>query len=629
MTTAALVAGMLPLAFGSGAGAGTRRTVAIVVIGGQTLALLLTLLVTPVAYTLFDDLGHLPFFSRLGARLRKRPLKVPQGVAPLLLILLLAAGLPLAAQNAVDTTPRVGVSIVERKLALEDALQLALKNNLDVEIERTSIDSARKAIQAAQGAFDPFLRVTPLAELRNSPVANVLSAPNGKLTDRVFNPNVNFAQRTPWNGLSFRADWLNGYQATSNPFQALTPYYTSSLSVGFTLPMLRGRTIDRDRAEVLIRRKALDTSDSDFEVKVTDIILRTQSAYWDLVAVRQDVTVKEDGVRLSKEQLARNQRMIASGTLAPVELAASEAELQRRLDDFIAAVALVTAAENNVKMLIAPDRQDAVWGDRIVPATTNQVAPPTDVLSDAMAGALKRRPELKSIDLRKQSNDIQAALAKDTTRPAVNLVANYLNAGLSGALTSNPNPFVASSAAQTQRINELSAMVGLPPLPPSSLGGGAPVDFLGGYGTALSNMFSGKFQTIQAGIQFEITPRNRTAEANLAQTAINERRIKLLRSQAEQMIEVQVRNALQQLESARQRITASLAGEKASQEKLDSEVRLFQTGESTNFLVLTRQNEMLDSRRRSIVATLEYNKAVARLEQAIGSTLQAHNITLR
>jgi len=91
---------------------------------------------------------------------------------------------------------------------------------------------------------------------------------------------------------------------------------------------------------------------------------------------------------------------------------------------------------------------------------------------------------------------------------------------------------------------------------------------------------------------------------------------------------VQIRNSLQALESARQRITAAQAGERASKEKLDSEVRLFQTGSSTNFFVLTRQNELLNSRLRVVASELEFNKAVARLEQAVGSTLRVHNLTI-
>ena len=124
---------------------------------------------------------------------------------------------------------------------------------------------------------------------------------------------------------------------------------------------------------------------------------------------------------------------------------------------------------------------------------------------------------------------------------------------------------------------------------------------------------------MSVGLSGDFTARNQAARGAVDQAVIAERRLKLLAAQVEQGIAGQVRNGLQQLETARQRIAA--AGE-----KLESEVRLFQTGESTNFLVLTRQNEYADARHRLLVARLDHNKAVARLEVALGSALTAHAI---
>ena len=91
----------------------------------------------------------------------------------------------------------------------------------------------------------------------------------------------------------------------------------------------------------------------------------------------------------------------------------------------------------------------------------------------------------------------------------------------------------------------------------------------------------------------------------------------------------EVRAAREAIQTARQRITAAEASARPSQEKLDSEIRLFRTGESTNFLVLTRQNELSDSRQRAVVARLDLNKAVARTQKAIGTTLSTYKIELQ
>lgn len=524
---------------------------------------------------------------------------------------------------------RIGVGILQRELGLREAVELALKNNLDIEIERASRAIAYQGIQSARGAFDPTFRWAPSIDSRATPTGSVLQAADGRLVDRFMGQNFYFRQPLPWQGSSVNLDFENGRTSTNNPFVALNPFVTSRLAIGFTQPLLRNRLIDQLRADITVRKKQADISEIEFEVKVIDVVTRVEQAYWDLVAARQDVQVKADAVDWAREQVARSKRMIETGTLAPVEIAAAEAELERRLDTYFTSLGLVTEAENSLKIMLASDRDSTLWGDEIVPAESRRLeAPAVENLREAVDDAIRVRPELKLVGLRLENNDVQKELAKNQTKPQVNLFAGYTSMGLGGAASTAGNPFEDMNAGLFRQVNELSARAGLPPLPMPTFAG-LPSNLVGGYGTALSNMFGGNFQGVQAGISFDLNLRNRTAEANLAQATIAERRLQLERMRVEQGVEAQVRNALQSLETARQRMTAAEASARAAKEKLDSETRLFQTGESTNFMVLTRQNEYSDSRHRAVVASLDYNRSVARLLQALGRTLRFHQIELQ
>ncbi len=625
MTTAALVAGMLPLALGQGAGAGTRRTVAIVVIGGQTLCLLLTLLVTPVSYSLFDDFASAHWFRRFANLLRWR-----RTAGQTAALLTLAAVLTPLAYGADELNKqRVGVSLTSRKLTLKEAVEAALQNNLEIEIERTNIATAQQLLNAAKGAFDPVLSYNPSYERRDTPAASVLQAATGKLEERFVNNNVGIRSRAPWHGMSLGVSFDNTRTETNNPFVSLNPYLNSRLLFTYTQPLFRNRVIDRERAQIKIRSKQVGISETDFELRVIDVVARVEQAYWDLVAARQAVQVAEDGVNLGQEQLSRTERQISAGSLAPVEISLARSEFERRRDSYYAAQDILTAAENNLKLLVANGRANAVWSDEVVPTDAETIAKPdAEELGSAVQVAITKRPEIRLLGQRKSVNDIEKELNRDQLKPQVNFVAGYANSGLAGSLSTAPNPFEGQNTGIYSRLNQLSGLVGLPPvLPPVQ--GGLPPFLIGGYGSTLANVFTGRFPTVQVGMQFELNLRNRTAEAALAQTAIAEKRLGLERTRLEQAIDAQVRNALQGLVASRQRIAAAEASAKAAEEKLNSEVRLFQTGESTNFFVLQRQNELLESRRRAVVAHLEYNKSAARLEQARGETLETMDIKLK
>jgi HAE1 family hydrophobic/amphiphilic exporter-1 len=292
----------------------------------------------------------------------------------------------------------------------------------------------------------------------------------------------------------------------------------------------------------------------------------------------------------------------------------------------------VTPAENVLKSLIAGGREEEIWNDAITPVSEPELEMQLPDVTDwqgAVRTALANRPELRSLDGRTEQNQVERDLNRNLTRPQVDLVAGYANAGLAGTMRTAPNPFAESNRLLVERLNALSAINGLPPVPVPDFGAQPPSSLVGNFGQTLSNLFGGNFQTFQVGVSMDLNIRNRTAEANLAQTVVNERRLRLQRIQMEQIIEAEVRNSLQALQTAQQRIAAAEASLRAAREKLESETRLFQNGESTNFLVLTRQNEYADSRRRLVRARLDSLKALALYRQATGQTLEARNIQVK
>jgi len=224
-------------------------------------------------------------------------------------------------------------------------------------------------------------------------------------------------------------------------------------------------------------------------------------------------------------------------------------------------------------------------------------------MREALAEALRRRPELKVVDADRAANRVQKQQDADLVKPQMNLVASYSLAGLAGTIRPGGG---------------LLAQFGPALALPGSLAGGV--------GSSLSSLFGGNYQSVQAGIALDLTARNRAARASLAADAIAEKRLDLLRARAEQAIEAQLRNALQALETARQRMRAAAASADAAEDKLASESRLFAHGESTNFLVLTRQNEYSAARRRQVEADAAFNKAVSQYSASLGTTLSSRRI---
>lgn len=536
-----------------------------------------------------------------------------------------------APQKPMPELSRVGVDMNrQRPLALRDALAMALANNKDIEVARENVRIAEFDLLGAQGAYDPRLNVSTFYERIENPISSFLSGgQNGSTTQTDYTGTARIEGQSPVLGGNYRLDFSSIRLTTNNQFVALTPQYPTALSFTYTQPLWRGVKIDNSRRQIAIARKNLSLTDAQFRQRAIDTITNVQRAYWDLVFALRSLQVQRDAVTVAQTQLNHNKRLVREGQLAPIDIVAAEAQISTYEQGVFSALEEVSRAENNLKNLIVENKSSSLWTESIVPADPVDLQVPAVSLPDALQNAMENRPELQQATVVKEINEIDQRYFKDQTKPAIDLVGTYGTNGLAGAISSSGvNPFTASNLQVRQRLDELSALAGLDPLPivpPQTIS----PELLGGYGQSLQNLLANRYGTVRVGVQISLPFRNRTAEAQLGRSLVEGERIATQREQLEQAIQVEVRNALQSMRSAEARLRAAVATREANEQQFASEQRKLDAGQSTTFLVLERQTALTTARGLELKAQTDLNKAIADLQRATGNALSVNSIVIQ
>jgi outer membrane protein TolC len=199
--------------------------------------------------------------------------------------------------------------------------------------------------------------------------------------------------------------------------------------------------------------------------------------------------------------------------------------------------------------------------------------------------------------------------------------------GNAGTQVTTPNPLTTSSDQLRARVNELSTLSGLQPLPTPPTVTILP-DLFGGYFQSLSNLGSNQFNNFRVGVSISLPLHNRTAEGLLGHSLVEGERIATQREQLEQLIQVEVRNALQSLSTTEARLRSAAVARSTAEQQYESEKRKLDAGQSTVFLVLERQTALAVARGNELRAQTDLNKAIAELQRATGNSLTANNVTV-
>jgi HAE1 family hydrophobic/amphiphilic exporter-1 len=228
---------------------------------------------------------------------------------------------------------------------------------------------------------------------------------------------------------------------------------------------------------------------------------------------------------------------------------------------------------------------------------------------------MENRPEIQQFGLRKEINQINLDFFRNQLKPQIDFVASYALIGTAG----NRN------ASNPLALTVPTCVPGQPP-PPS---GCLPGELVGGYGSALGNLFKNDFRSWSVGVNISLPWRNRVAKANFAREVETGKQLDLQTRRLMQNIEAEVRNAVQAVETAKMRIDASKLAREYAAKQLEGEEKKFAAGLSTTFFILQRQNELSSAQFDELRALADYNKSVATLQRVLSTTLSSNSVEVK
>ena len=553
-------------------------------------------------------------------------------------------------------------------LSLDDAIALALENNLDLAIARYNLSIADTDIlrakaghstrgvntgvvqgtpgggvggfgTGAQGAgaggttsgaggagagtgglvlstsgvgpavesFDPFVTSTLSIEHAVFPLSNTVTTGVPTLNQNTTTANFNYSQG--WaTGTDMGLTFDNTRQISNSKFSFLQPSLNSNFRFQLRQHLLQGFGFQPNLRFIRIAKNDRRISDSAFRQQVETTVSQIQNIYWDLVNAYEDVKVKERSVTLAQKTLSDNQKQVQIGTLAPIEVVRAQSDLSTRQQDLIVSQTNLELQQSLIKNAVTRSmaKGSPLPEAPVIPTDTMQLPPAeaAPVMEDLVQRALNNRPEIEQSNLDLTNREISEKAAKNALLPQVDLFGFYGAAGLAGDPTA-------------------ALLCGSPsaPAPPNCR-------FNTGLPNAFARLFDSSAPDKGVGVNLIIPIRNRAAQADNIRSQLEYRQAELRLQQLRNQIGIEVRNAQFALQQNRARVQAAQDGQKLAEQSLDAEQKKYALGASTNTLVLQAQRDVATAESNLVAAMSAYEKSRVELDRVTGQTLPNNHIQL-
>ncbi|MDX2149121.1 MAG: TolC family protein [Bryobacteraceae bacterium] len=550
-------------------------------------------------------------------------------------------------------------------LSLQDAIALSLENNLDVELSRygpqlAEIDytraraggflrgvpqsvtqGANSAASAAAGGgsasggagrgtgsgaggggndaggaiitqtgvaplnYDPVLFTTWSWGHRTQPFANTVTTGTTALVSESQFFATGFQQQFSTGSTVTLGLNSNIGINTNNRFNNINPLNQGNLNLQFSQRLLQGFGPAVNNRNIKIASNSLRIADNVFKQQVIATVSSIINLYWDLVSFNEDLRVRRQALAVAQKFYEDQKKQVEIGTIAPIEIVRAEARVAQAQQDLTTSETSVLQQETIIKNAISRTGvADPLLAEvRIVPVDQLRIpeTEPVEPVQDLIARAVENRPEIEQTRINIENTKIGIKGSKSALLPSLDFQASFQNNGQSGT----PNAAFA--------------------------GGGPPVidsRFLGGWGTALGQMFRRNFPDYSFGFQLNIPIRNRIAQADYARDMLQLRQSELRQQNQLNDIRVSVRNSLISLQQARARYQAAVKERILQEQTLDAEQKKYALGASTAFTVIQTQRDLATAQGAEVAAMAAYNRARNQLDFATGTVLSKYNVEI-
>jgi outer membrane protein TolC len=556
------------------------------------------------------------------------------------------------------------------RLSVEDAIALALENNLDISVARYNLGFAQTdllrarsggATRGVPGAFsssalfsgaigggississgsttsasgvtgsggatnvgvigccDPVAGAQFGWDRRTSPLNYIVVSGAPVVTTQTTNGVAYFGQGF-LTGTSY-AVAINGYRQSTTSLNTLfNPVVPTGLTVGFDQQLMNGFGYRANAKFIRIAQNDLKISNSVFRQQVITTVAQVLNLYWDYLSYKENVRVAEQALAYSEKLLSDNKRQVEIGTLAPIEVVRAESEVASDQQNLIVAQTslqqqaelIKTALSRKVDSELISTQIDAV--DKLPEPRPDDIPP----LDQALKQALQNRPEVEQADLNVRYESIVVKANRNALLPTLDLFATYAPTGLSG-LSSALGP---CPSGYTANGNQCLAN-GLETIPRPMLVSNQ------GISQSLSQLFHGNYPDYSFGFTLQFPIRNRSAQADVARSLLEQRQLEEQLQKQKNQVEQDVRSAEIGVIQAKAQIEAAVKAVLLAQRTLDAEQKKFQLGESTVFLVIQAQRDLATAEGNEVKARSTYAKALTQFQQVTATILAEHHVEL-